>query len=133
MLRVNAAGILAKTGSPLVDTEAVGVLRTDGEVRELYLTAVLARVLSLSWNASAALATSAAGLADLYVSHLVDELNNPYDAGARWCSAVMLYRSRNDDPATVNAALLKALRAEASRENLRAIGGALAGVDPLTI
>jgi len=133
ILRVNAAGILAKTGSPLVDTEALAVLRTDGDVRELYLTAVLARVLSLPWSQAGDMATSGLGLSDADVGRLAEELRNPYDAGARWCSAVMLYRSRNGHPATVNSALLEALRTEPSRENLRAIGSALAGVDPLTI
>jgi transcriptional regulator with XRE-family HTH domain len=47
VIRVNAVGILAKVGSPLVDTEAITVLRADAEVRELYLTAVLGRVLAL--------------------------------------------------------------------------------------
>lgn len=45
----------------------------------------------------------------------------------------MLYRTRADDPARVTAALLEALKTEPARENLRAIGSALAGVDPLTI
>ena len=109
------------------------MLRTDGDVRELYLTAVLARVLALPWNDASRLAASGDGLSDVQVDRLVDELGNPYDSGARWCSTVMLYRSRNDDPATVTGALLRALRTESARENLRAIGSALAGVDPLTI
>jgi hypothetical protein len=66
-------------------------------------------------------------------SHHVTEVRNPYDSGARWCSVVMLARTRPEDPATVGDALANALRQETSRENLRAIGLALAGADPLTV
>jgi hypothetical protein len=45
----------------------------------------------------------------------------------------MLYRTRPEDPANVSNALVSALKTEPSRENLRAIGSALAAVDPLTI
>lgn len=134
VLQVNAAGILAKVGSPLVDNEAVGILRTNGDVRERYLTAVLSRVLSMPWNDAYNAATTGTGLTNPgHLATLSDELNNPYDSGARWCSAVMLYRTRTEDPATVTTALLGALKTEPARENLRAIGSALAGVDPLTI
>lgn len=134
VLRVNAAGILAKIGSPFVDTEAIAVLRADGDVRERYLTAVLSRVLTLSWDVAASLAASRSGLTDAgQLSTVVEELGNPYDSGARWCSTVMLYRTRAEDPATVSSALIGALKTEPARENLRAIGSALAGIDPLTI
>jgi transcriptional regulator with XRE-family HTH domain len=134
VLRVNAAGILAKIGSPLVDSEAITVLRADGDVRERYLTAVLSRVLTLPWDTASVLATSRSGLADAgQLETVVGELGNPYDSGARWCSTVMLYRTRADDPATVSAALIGALKTEPARENLRSIGSALAGIDPLTI
>ena len=134
VLRVNAAGILAKVKSPLVDNEAIAVLRDDGDVRERYLTAVLSRVLTLPWDAAYNVATSGHGLTDAgQLGTVIGALGNPHDSGARWCSTVMLYRSRADDPATVTTALLGALRTEPARENLRAIGSALAGVDPLTI
>ncbi|GAB1688796.1 helix-turn-helix domain-containing protein [Krasilnikovia sp. M28-CT-15] len=134
VLRVNAAGILAKVGSPLVDSEAIAALRTNATVRELYLTAVLSRVLALPWGEANNLASSQSGLANPeHVVAMSTELNNPYDSVARWCSTVMLYRTRTDDPVTVSAALIESLKTEPARENLRAIGSALAGVDPLTI
>lgn len=134
VLRVNAAGILAKIGSPLVDSEAVAVLRRDGDVRERYLTAVLSRILTLPWDAAYNLATTRGGLAGTgQLATVIAELRNPYDAGARWCSTVMLYRSRADDPVAVSSALVEALKTEPARENLRALGSALAGIDPVTI
>ena len=134
VLRVNATGILAKMGSASVDNEPITALRADGEVRELYLSAVLARVLHLPWGDAARMAEAGAGADSAeQVEALIAELNNPGDAGARWCSVVMLHRSRADAPAAVTQALLAALRGEQARENLRTIGAALAGVDPLTI
>jgi transcriptional regulator with XRE-family HTH domain len=58
LLRVNAAGILAKIGSPTTDNEAVAVLQADNETRDLYLTAVIHRVLETSWDDAANLASS---------------------------------------------------------------------------
>ena len=134
VLRVNATGILAKMGSASVDNEAITALQADGDVRQMYLTAVLARVLRLPWDDAARMAETGTGAHSLeQVEALVAELNNPGDAGARWCCAVMLHRSRADAPVAVTQALLAALRAEQARENLRTIGAALAGVDPLTI
>jgi hypothetical protein len=129
LLRVNAAGILAKMKSPTLDNEAVTVLRGNGEVRELYLTAVAARVLSLPWDDAASLAVSGGHLPSAEaVQALSAELSNEADAGARWCSAVLLARTRDHDPAVTDA-LVGALRTESSREVLRTIGSALAGVD----
>ena len=134
LLRVNATGILAKIGSPTLDNEAITVLHCDGDVRELYLTAVLARVLNLPWDTAARMATTGQGAATPeHVRALSAELTNPADSGARWCATLTLHRSRKDDPAGVTAALMRALRSEPSREALRAIGAALAGEDPLTI
>jgi transcriptional regulator with XRE-family HTH domain len=131
LLRVNAAGILAKMKSPTLDNEAVTVLRTSGEVRELYLTTVASRVLSLPWDDAASLAASGEHLPSAEaVQALSAELGNPADAGARWCSAVYLARTRDHDPAVTDA-LVGALRTEPSREVLRTIGSALAGIDPL--
>jgi len=134
VLRVNAAGILAKIGSPVIDNEAVAALRADGDVCERYLTAVLSRVLTVPWDTAYNLAASGSGVPDsAQLETLVGELGNPYDSGARWCSTLMLYRTRADDPATVTTALVGALKTEPARENLRAIGSALADIDPLTI
>jgi transcriptional regulator with XRE-family HTH domain len=132
VLRVNATGILAKVGSPLVDNEAVGVLRTDGDVRALYLTAVISRVLSVPWDRAYNLAVGSDGLPGPgAVTAFSGELTNPHDAGARWCSVVMLARSRADDPASVTEAFVNALQTEPSRENLRTIGLVLGGRGPL--
>lgn len=129
LLRVNATGILAKVRSPSLDNEAVEVLNADGEVRELYMTAVLHRVLGISWDAANNLAASTQPLQDPGQLRLfTTELTNPDDSGARYCSALLLTRSRTEPIAT--AALLSALRTEPSRENLRIIGAALAGVNP---
>ncbi|GIE89410.1 helix-turn-helix domain-containing protein [Actinoplanes regularis] len=132
LLRVNAAGILAKVGSPTIDNEAVSVLQADGESRELYLTAVLHRVLGLDWDASANLAASSAPLSPDQLQVLKAELSNPNDSGARFCSVLLLSRNQRAEP-HITDALLSALRSESSRENLRAIGAALAGVNPLKI
>lgn len=131
LLRVNSAGILAKMRSPLLADEAVTALRTSGEVRELYSSAVLARVLKLPWNDAANLAAGRGPLpTPEAVQAISAELGNPADAGARWCSAVLLARTRDHGPA-VTEALVGALRTEPSREVLRTIGSALAGIDPL--
>lgn len=132
LLRVNAVGILAKVGSPTIDNEAVSVLRADGETRELYQTAVLHRVLGLDWDASANLAASPEPFSPEHLLSLRAELANPNDSGARYCSVLLLARNQRTEP-TVTDALLSALRTEPSRENLRAIGAALAGFNPLKI
>lgn len=132
LLRVNAAGILAKVGSSTIDNEAVMVLQADAETRELYLTAVLHRVLGLDWNAAADLAASRQPLSTEQLELLRGELSNPNDSGARYCSVLLLARGQRPKP-TATAAFLSALRSEPCRENLRAIGAALAGVNPLKI
>lgn len=132
LLRVNAAGILAKVGSPTIDNEAVAALQADAQVRELYLTAVLHRVLGLDWDTSANLAASSDPFGPDQLQLLRAELSNPDDSGARYCSVLLLSRNQRSEP-MVTEALLSALRLEASRENLRAIGAALAGVNPLKI
>lgn len=132
LLGVNATGILAKVGSPAIDNEAVSALRADAQVCELYLTAVLHRVLGLDWDT----ATNHVASRDSFSPHqlhlLQSKLSNPDDSGARYCSILLLARRQAAEPG-VTAALLSALREEACRENVRAIGAALAGVDPLTI
>jgi len=133
VLRVNAAGILAKVRSPVADNAAVQVLKADPRVRELYLAAVVSRVLSKPWDDAFTIATADRSLSELDVQGFADEIQNPADSGARWCSVVLLSRVRHEDPATVNGILLRALRTEPSNENLRAIGSVLAGADPLKI
>lgn len=104
VLRVNAAGILAKTGSPeLADGVALGLAR-DQPMRDRYLGAVRARVGDQP-------------------DRLAQELTNPRDSGARWCAAHLLARSGH------TTVLVSAMRTEPSRENLRAMALALSGAD----
>lgn len=134
VLRVNAAGILAKMRSPVVDNEAVEVLRADGDTRELYLTAVVSRILSVPWEDANALAFGSVALGvPKAVQAFSGELSNTHDSGARFCSVMMLARFHRHDPSAVTTALVGALRTEQCRENLRTIGAVLAGVDPLKI
>jgi hypothetical protein len=117
-----------------MDNDVVQALRSDRESCDLYLTAVVSRVLGAPWDDAGHLAASGQALSDLsQIESFATEVRNPYDSGARWCSVVMLARTRPEDPATVGDALTHALRQETSRENLRAIGLALAGADHLTV
>lgn len=108
ILRVNAAGVLAKTG----DLEFAGypaeVLGRDGDVRTRYLRAMVARV-------------------GRDTNRLCAEVLNPADSGARWCAAWLLAR---DDSAAARQALARALRTEPVTENVRAIGLLLTGENP---
>jgi predicted RNA polymerase sigma factor len=52
VLRVNAAGILAKTRNEDAAVQVADVLTHDPEVRKLYTTAVTARVCALDWEPS---------------------------------------------------------------------------------
>lgn len=109
VLRVNAAGILAKstTDDELLDG-AVASLINDTAVRRRYLSAVVARVGRTRTT-------------------LAKEIFNPRDAGARWCAAYLL--GRDGSPAATRT-LRRALAAEPVRENIRTIGMVLNGVDP---
>jgi hypothetical protein len=129
VLRVNATGILAKIGSPTVDNDVVRTLRADSEARNLYLTAVIARVLGMPWDEAGQVARSGRPLPE-HIEPFAVEARNPKDSGARWCSVLLLSRTRPEDPRSVDNALTTALKDEMSRENLRAIGCALAGLDP---
>jgi len=144
ILRVNSAGILAKIGMPEISDEVITALRQDRDMRHLYLTAVASRVLGMPRDAAgqfvatgATIDRAATGLpedrvADLAV-RLSQEVQHSQDGAARWCSVMLLSHIRQHVPATVTSALQEALRSEPSRENLRAIGTALANADPLDI
>jgi hypothetical protein len=102
VLWVNAAGILAKTGSPeLADEVALALLR-DAGARELYLTAVRQRV-------------------GADPRHLRAELTNAADSGARWCAAWLVSGTEHA------GAIVDAMRVEPSKENLRAMALAMTG------
>ena len=108
VLRVNAAGILAKTRSLDAAGLAAAALRRDRGMRARYLHAVSARV-----------GTGA--------HRLAAELVNPADAGARWCSAWLL--GQDSSPVAARA-LARALRTERVTENIRTIALILNGDDP---
>ncbi|HEV2782284.1 MAG TPA: helix-turn-helix domain-containing protein [Actinophytocola sp.] len=110
VLRVNAAGILAKTTElDMLDAVALTLAR-DERARERYVWAVRTRV-----------GDSASALAA--------EVFNRRDSGARWCAAWLL--GQDGSPAA-REALIVALRHDPVRENVRAIGLTLNGVDPCT-
>lgn len=93
VLRVNAAGILAKVPGQALATDVCTVLTNDGDARHLYMTAVTARTCGFDWSVAASLAAdprTARPRAAFVAARLADEVTNPRDAGARWCAAVML-------------------------------------------
>jgi hypothetical protein len=141
VLRVNSAGILAKLGKPDIADQVIGVLRQDADTRNLYLTAVASRVLSLPWDQAGELAHGSSHLtapsamstdqAAEYAVSLSREVRNSQDGAARWCSVVLLSRIAQPVPTLVTSALQETLRGEECRENLRAIASALSNADPL--
>ncbi|TDV53914.1 helix-turn-helix domain-containing protein [Actinophytocola oryzae] len=111
VLRVNAAGILAKTaGQPDALDDVALTLARDEQTRDRYLWALTLRVGST-------------------VPALAAEVLNPRDAGARWCATRLL--GQDGSPAA-RRALATALRRDPVRENVRAIGLPLTGADPCT-
>ncbi|MFJ6213730.1 helix-turn-helix domain-containing protein [Streptomyces sp. NPDC092296] len=93
ILRVNAAGILAKLFGQGHADQVARVLTHDEEVRHLYLTAVTSRVCAVDWTAAGRIAsqpTAYAPRADFLAARFAREALNPRDSGARWCSSVML-------------------------------------------
>jgi transcriptional regulator with XRE-family HTH domain len=133
ILRVNSTGILAKVRSPEVDDEVVRILRTDRECRNLYVTAVVARVLGMPWEDAGQIAAGGRPRpVSGHVASFAAEALNPNDSAARWSSIVLLGRTRAEDPQAVDRALATALASESSRENLRAIASSLAGLDPIS-
>jgi hypothetical protein len=145
VLRVNSAGILAKLGAADLADTVVTTLKRDGDTRQLYLTAVVSRVLAFEWEAAARIAvtieTDPAALAALLpqdralhiARKFANEVTNPRDGAARWLSVLMLGQVREAAPDAVTQVLQRALREEPNRENLRAIGSVLAGSNPLSI
>ncbi|WP_433734815.1 twin-arginine translocation signal domain-containing protein [Nocardia sp. CA-129566] len=94
IVRVNAAGILAKApGQPAADHVAA-VLQHDADVQARYLTAVVARVLGIDHATAAEYVSDPYALPAVHLAaqRLAAEAINPNDVGARWCSATMLAR-----------------------------------------
>lgn len=92
VLRVNAAGILAKVPGQAQATYVTAALDRDPHVRSRYMTAVIARVCGLDWPIAAQLAASPAGFPQpvLVAQRFAREAVSDRDAGARWCAAAML-------------------------------------------
>ncbi len=92
VLRVNAAGILAKVPGQVEAPRVTAALNRDAEVRDRYMTAVVARVCGLEWVAAANFAHNPAGFPQpiLVAQRFAREAVSDRDAGARWCAAAML-------------------------------------------
>jgi len=115
----------------MLDGQVARRLAADAEARELYLTAVVARVLAMPWDDAASVARGGPVDEPDHLGAFAAEVTNAADAGARWCSIVLLARARRGARKIVDGALMGALRTEQSGEHLRAIGYALAGLDPV--
>lgn len=97
VLRVNAAGILAKLCVPSVTENVIKSLHDDDEARHLYFTAVANRVLRLPWDhAAERVAVAADGrrgrdrMTGDQAARLAIEARDGRDGVARWCSSVIL-------------------------------------------
>jgi transcriptional regulator with XRE-family HTH domain len=92
ILRVNAAGILAKVPGQCEASFVTAALSRDSDVRCRYLTAVVARVCALDWPIAAQLAENPASFLQptLAAQRFAREAVSDRDAGARWCAAAML-------------------------------------------
>jgi transcriptional regulator with XRE-family HTH domain len=143
VLRVNAAGVLAKIGTPDLGDAAILAIRADHDARQLYLTAVASRVLDMPWEEAGQFAADVDQRPDFVhapwtegkkasaVQRLVSELGNRRDHAARWCSAILLVRLCDQAPDLVRNAVGRALGEEPCRENLRAYAAVLAGTNPM--
>jgi transcriptional regulator with XRE-family HTH domain len=108
ILRVNAAGVLAKTHSLDFTGVPAAVMLRSRDVRARYLRAVVARV-------------------GRGTGKLAAEVLNPADSGARWCAGWLL--AHDGSPAS-RKALATALRNEPVTENVRTFGLLLNGENP---
>lgn len=92
VMRVNAAGILAKISGQIEASRVTAALGRDTEVRSRYMTAVAARVCGLDWQVAAQLTENPAGFPQpvLVAQRFAREAVNDRDVGARWCAAAML-------------------------------------------
>ncbi len=92
VLRVNAAGILAKVPGQCEASRVTAALGRDPDVRHRYMTAVVARVCGLEWHIAAQLAEDPTGFPQpvLADQRFAREAVSDLDAGARWCAAAML-------------------------------------------
>lgn len=146
VLRVNSAGILAKMERDEIANRVIQLLKGDDGSRHLYLTAVANRVLSIPWGEASllvgAIETDLDGLgnrldetdAGRLARACGIEVLNRRDAGARWCSVVLLSQLKTTASSDIAFdALQTALRQETSQEILRSIGSALSGTNPISV
>lgn len=115
----------------MLDGQVARRLAADSEARYLYMTAVVARILRMPWDEARRISHGTSLTEQHHLEAFTSELGNTADAGARWCSIIVLARMRPEAPETVNQALTRALKNEQSGEHLRAIGFVLAGLDPI--
>ena len=143
ILRVNAAGVLAKTNGGQFGDRVLTSLRDDDDTRDLYVTAVASRVLSIPWAEATELARLTGSNTPLLsawsteqrtaaVTRLSKELSNPRDVGARFCSALLLHGLADAAPDIARQGLGRACQDEPCTENLRAFALTLAGHPILT-
>jgi hypothetical protein len=128
VLRVNSAGILAKTGDGELTSKIIDTLKRDKQVRHLYLTAVLFRVLDIKWESAARLAaeqngdhipsllTLPAAQIKMVVTKFCLEALNPRDAVARWFALQLLWQVRDVDKDKITDALAAAAQTETVQE-----------------
>jgi transcriptional regulator with XRE-family HTH domain len=92
VLRVNAAGILAKLPGQGEASRVADALSRDGEVRDRYMTAVVARVCGIDWPTASGLVREPSMFPRpaLVAGRFAHEAVSSRDVGARWCSAAML-------------------------------------------
>lgn len=93
ILRVNAAGILAKLPGQGQADQVARVLAHDEEVRPPYMTAVTPRVCAVDWTTAGRIVSQPASYshrADFLATRFAREALNPRGSGARWCPTVML-------------------------------------------
>ncbi|MHA5053041.1 SIR2 family protein [Streptomyces sp. SD15] len=126
LLRVNAAGIISKVGDPRVTSEVIQLLDRDKEIRHLYLTAVIFRVLEIRWEAAERLASEPNGrpLPHLLTltsdqlktvaSRFCKEALNPRDGVARWLSLRLLQQVTD----VASDDVLRALQAVEEQEDV---------------
>jgi transcriptional regulator with XRE-family HTH domain len=108
VVRVNAAGVLAKAGQLEFAGVPASVMTRDRDVRARYLRAMVARV-------------------GRDTGELAAEALNPRDSGARWCAGWLLAQDGSHE---AKLALTRALRSEPVLDNVRSFGLLLNGENP---
>jgi transcriptional regulator with XRE-family HTH domain len=127
-LRVNAGSILWKTGNADLVESAPHQLLHDVEARDWQLACYARRLLGLSWVDAKAYTGYNMPAAELRTH--ARELGSQIDPDSRWCAAVVLGQAVRGGNTAARDTLLKALRVEPVRENLRLIGLSLVGEQP---